>query len=394
MHGIAFAAAATVYVALVVPYSRLRSFVRRRRRRLPAVLWGPVPLITIRYWALAGRTYGYRSDSLVYRTYSINDRADFDYVLDDFVSRRVLGRLVPYLAWIWASLRYDVFCFFFDGGLLWETPFWRLELPLLKLAGKKIVVSAYGGDARLPSRARAQDRWNAYTDVPVGSEDRNEEAVRRRVAAFGRWADVVLGTNDLVEDLPRLDGVLRFALDLEKWRPVGLPPEDGIVTVVHASNHRHYKGTRFVIDAVERLRAEDLPVELRLVEGVPNDVAREIYAKADVVATDFLIGGCGVFAVEAMALGKPVLSYLRERIARFHPEWNECPIVNASPATLVDELRRLVVDELVRTKLAEQGPAYVRKYHSFESVGAQLDEIYRRLDSRRLRPTDRETASS
>ena len=62
---------------------------------------------------------------------------------------RAVPRLPP------GGLRYDIFCFYFDGGLLGETPFWRVELPLLRLAGKKIVVWPYGGDARLASRTRA-----------------------------------------------------------------------------------------------------------------------------------------------------------------------------------------------------------------------------------------------
>ena len=44
------------------------------------------------------------------------------------------------------------------------------HVPLLRLAGKKIVVYPYGSDARLASSTRALGRWNAYTDVPVGNE--------------------------------------------------------------------------------------------------------------------------------------------------------------------------------------------------------------------------------
>ena len=371
-------AAFAVYLLVVVPASRVRARRRRRRGELPAILWGPVPIINISYSARADRLFGYRSDTLVYDVYSINARREFDYVLDRLRSLPIVRRAVPYGAFLWAGLRYDVFGFFFDGGLLASTPAWALELPLLKLAGKKIVVYPYGGDARLASVTRAHGRWNAFTDVPVGAEDRDEDEVRRRLEAFGRHADAMLGCNDLVDELPRCDGVLRYPFDARGWDPV---PEvdDGVVTVVHASNHRHYKGTRFVIDAVARLEEEGLPVELVLVEGMPREAARAAYTGADVIASDFLIGGYALFAIEGMALGKPVLCYLPERLRRFHPEWEEAPIVNASPETLTDELRRLVLDPELRRSLGERGPAYVQKHHSLESVGRDMDALYRRL---------------
>jgi glycosyltransferase involved in cell wall biosynthesis len=371
-----------VYVAIVVPFSRVRGVVRRHASRPPAILWGPVPIPNIRYSALADREYGYRSETLVYRVYHISAREDFDHVLDRFAGIPGLRSLVPYAAFLWASLRFDIFGFFFDGGHLQATPLWRLELSLLRLAGKRIVVYPYGGDARLASVTRAADRWNAYTDVRPGEEDRDESEILRRLRAFGRRANVILGCNDLIEDLPRCDGVLRYPFDLRGWEPVE-EIDDGVVTVVHAANHRHYKGTRFVIDAVDRLRAEGLPVELRLVEGATNAEAKKIYEGADVVASDFLIGGYALFAIEAMALGKPVLCYLPQRLARHHPEWAEAPIVNADPDTLADELRRLVVDRERRRELGHRGPAYVRRYHSLESVGRDMDSVYRSLWSMR-----------
>lgn len=369
---------ATIYVVAVVPASRARIARRRRAGRLPAILWGPTPVVNIQHAVRADRLYGYRSDSLVYRVYDIDARSDFDYVLERWASVPVLGRVVPYAAFVWAGFRYDIVGCFFDGGLLAETPFWRLELPLLRLAGKKIVVYPYGGDARLASVTRARDPWNAYTDVPVGAEDRDEDDVRRHLAAFGRWANVVLGNNELIEDLPRCDGILPYPFDADAWQPVEAPEGDP-VRIVHAANHRHYKGTRFLVEAVERLQEEGLGVELEVVERRSRAVARRAYEVAHVAAADFLLGGYAYFAIEAMALGKPVLSYLRPGTARHHPEWADCPIVNASPDTLVDELRRLVVDPELRRSLGARGPGYVRRVHSLEAVGAQLDAIYRRL---------------
>jgi glycosyltransferase involved in cell wall biosynthesis len=367
-----------VYAIAVAPYARASSAVRRRRGGRPGILWGPLPILNIRYSALADRLYGYRSDTLVYDVYRINRREDFDHVLDRPFRLPVVGAGIPYLAFLWAGLRYDVFGFFFDGGLLGPTPWWRLELPLLKLAGKRVVVYPYGGDARLASETRTHGRWHAYTDIPPGAEDRDEAGVRRRLGAFGRWADVMLGCGDLVETLPRHDGVLPYPIDLSGWQPTEAR-DDGVVRVVHSPNHRQYKGTRFLVEAVELLRAEGLPLELVLIEGMPNDEAHRAYEQADIVADQFLIGAYALFSIEGMALGKPVLCYLKERYAAYHPEWAECPIVNTNPDTLVENLRRLAQDPDLRRELGRRGPTYVAAHHGLDRVGAQMDAIYRSL---------------
>lgn len=360
--------------AVLAPLARLR----RRRRAKPSILWGTTPIANLRNSVRADRLRGYESASLVFRVYRPSDRAAFDHVYEPFAHVPGLRQLAPYAAFLWAGLRFDVFCFYFDGGLLAETPFWRAELPLLRLAGKRIVVWPYGGDARLPSLVRARGGWNAYTDVSPGAEDRDEAQVRARLAAFGRWAHVVLGCADILEELPRLDGVLPYPFDERAWQPVEAP-DDGVVRVVHAPNHPHYKGTRYLQDAVRALRDDGLSVELVLVEGKPNEDARREYERADVVADQFLLGAYALFAIEGMALGKPVLCYLNPRFARYHPEWAEAPIVNADPDTLADELRRLVTDAALRRELGARGPGYVQRVHSLEAVGERLDELYRAI---------------
>lgn len=372
LHAAAAVPTLLAFVLVVVPLARAR------RRERPRILWGTTPIANLRNSVKADRLYGYESESLVYRVYHLSDREAFDHVWEPLAAIPGLRQLAPYPAFLWACLRFDVFCFYFDGGLLADTPFWRIELPLLRLAGRKIVVWPYGGDARLPSATRARGGWHAYSDVPVGGEDRDEAATRARLDAFGRWANAVLGCADLVEDLPRLDAVLPYPFDTAGWEPVAAP-DDGVVRVVHAPNHPHYKGTRYLVAAVERLREDGLPVELVLVQGVSNADARREYERADVIADQFLIGAYALFAIEGMALGKPVVCYLDPRFARHHPEWAEAPIVSASPDVLEEELRRLVVDADLRHELGRRGPEYVRRVHSPEAVGAQLDGLYRRL---------------
>ena len=54
-----------------------------------------------------------------------------------------------------------------------------------------------------------------------------------------------------------------------------------------------------------------LRFELELVEAKPFWEALQIYGSGDIIVDQLLAGWYGGFAVEAMALGKPVIAYLR-----------------------------------------------------------------------------------
>ena len=160
------AAAIAVTLVLFVPFGlvgRVRTARRRRRGERPVIVRGPVPIVSIHYAARADRLRGYRSETIVYGTYRISARGLFDHDLSRWRRIPLFGQLVPYAAFLWALTRYDLFVFFFDGGLLGETPAWRLEPRLLHLAGKRIVVvpvrrrrAAGVADARDPRLARVQ----------------------------------------------------------------------------------------------------------------------------------------------------------------------------------------------------------------------------------------------
>ena len=61
---------------------------------------------------------------------------------------------------------------------------------------------------------------------------------------------------------------------------------------------------------------EGLAVDLEIVEGLHHEEARERYRDADIVVDQLNAGWYGVFAIEAMALGKPVVTFLHDEAVR------------------------------------------------------------------------------
>jgi hypothetical protein len=271
----------------------------------------------------------------------------------------------------WALRHADVFLFYFDGGYLRGTPLDWQEFRLLRLAGKRLVFSPYGGDIAVVGHLGALEE-PLLADYPQLAD--YKELVERRVLHSLRWADV--STLTLQPGFqPWFNAVWanQLAIDTGLW-DANAPESDrdgrnGPVTVVHAPNHREVKGTAHLERAIRSLQEEGLQVELRVLEGVPNDQVRRVVLDSDIVADQFLLGW-GLFAVEGMAAGKPVLSNLDaiSEVFQGTEDLTECPIVNTNPERLTDDLRRLVTSPELRAELRRADLSYVRRYHSYEAV--------------------------
>ena len=156
-----------------------------------------------------------------------------------------------------------------------------------------------------------------------------------------------------------------------------MPPSDSPrPLVVHAPSNREKKGTRFVIEACEQLG-----VDLDIVEGVPHEEARARYARADIVVDQLDAGWHGVFALESMALGKPVVTHLKPDVVERSAEGFgvRLPIVPATKETLADALRPLVEQPALRRELGAAGRAYVEQVHDIDRIADRLLDLYRSL---------------
>jgi glycosyltransferase involved in cell wall biosynthesis len=131
-----------------------------------------------------------------------------------------------------------------------------------------------------------------------------------------------------------------------------------------------------VIDA-----CDELDVELDIVEGVPHEEARARYARADIAVDQLRAGWHGVFALESMALGKPVVTHLKPDVVDRSAEGFgiRVPIVPATAETLVDSLRPLVAQPALRREIGAAGRAYVEQVHDIDRVADRLLDVYRSL---------------
>jgi glycosyltransferase involved in cell wall biosynthesis len=251
------------------------------------------------------------------------------------VQLRALATLLP---------KTDIFHFYFGLTLVPKS----IQFPILNAFGKKSVFHFLGSDIR----GKTPDEL-----------------------AYGRRANAqIVGSYDAIRWVPEAE-VVPVGLDLSRYDPTTVSA-NGKVRIVHAPTKRTVKGTEAVIAACEQL-----PVELDLIENVRHNEAIERYRQADIVVDQLKVGWYGVFAIEGMALAKPVVTFLHdEAVERTERAFGvDVPIVSATEETLLDRLRPLVESAEERRRLGEAGRDYVEHVHDAEKVADRLIEIYEGL---------------
>jgi glycosyltransferase involved in cell wall biosynthesis len=268
------------------------------------------------------------------------------------------------------------------------------DLPALRAAGKVLAMTYQGNDARQRDVSLERFELAAAQEVDDRYYPPGSDALKRAaIETVDRRVDLIYALNpDLLLVLPPRAQFQPYA----NVDPRGLqatPPNDPALppVVAHAPTHRGGKGTRFLLAALDRLRHEGVKFELRLIEGVGNWEARELLARADLVVDQLLVGWYGGVGVEAMALGRPVVSYIRPEDLVHLPKGmrDELPLISASPQTIEATLRELLTER--RGELAILGTrsrAYVERWHDPRRIAERLRADYERCHMRRrIRPT-------
>jgi len=148
-------------------------------------------------------------------------------------------------------------------------------------------------------------------------------------------------------------------------------------TVVHAPTNREIKGTRFILGAVEQLKSEGHELDFVLLERRKASEVKAIALQADIIVDQVLGGAYGVFAIEAMAMGKPVLCYIREDLRAQYPRG--LPILSTTPNNVYHNLKLLLRDPRLRRDLGRRGRRYVGEVHDSLKIARQFIELYRSI---------------
>jgi glycosyltransferase involved in cell wall biosynthesis len=297
----------------------------------------------------AQRELGIKSDVLSF------DSNPFEYKADLLFSTQ-LPKYVDYFGHIGTCLKlseramiilsiqakYDVL--HFHGSTV--QPF-GIDIPFWRLLKKKVIIHHHGSELR----SKGEKKLYSY------------------------FADnILISTPDLFKWSPYAVWIPN-PISLERLPFVGVEKKDSSepLNIVHAPSNRIRKGTKFIVNTINQLKNEGYNINLKIIENVPNSKAILEYKNADIVVDQLLIGWYGVFALECMALGKPVCVHISDDLETY---LNYNPVVNVSTKNLSYRLRMLIEDESLRINYGKIGRKFVEHVHNPHTIASKLMDLY------------------
>lgn len=248
---------------------------------------------------------------------------------------------------------------------------------LNRALGRSIVVQFWGSEIRKPSFELRRNPFyvNAYQETDSGAD---------RTMAL--WSSITGGhviyadhssDGPLGEHFEHIH-VVPQAVDTDALVP-RYPSLDGRPPlVVHIPSQRAAKGTDAVREAVGALQDRGVPFRYQEVSGVSYQSAMELCAQADLVIDQLRLGSHGVFACEAMALGKPVVCQILDELLPTYPA--DLPLINANPHNIQTVLEAWLTDSPERRhQRGREARAYAVRRHDYRVVGRQLLDVYARI---------------
>ncbi|MBL8080136.1 MAG: hypothetical protein JNM55_19360 [Anaerolineales bacterium] len=366
------------------------------KRLEPRVFHGPYDVGGNAYYLSRGeRTHKVLSETIVYFKQWFGYPCDIDLQMkpgsDPLLSLRWWAMMAKVL------LTADVVHFNFGGSFLTDFTRKRVlaDLPLLKELGIATFVTFQGCDSRISTYALSEFNINACANCR--SKDLCGDAgynffKQEILAQVGRYFDGVFALNpDLMHNIEEARFLPYSNCDIDAWRP---PHHDwshpGPLRVLHAPTWRELKGTDYIIAAVEKLRAEGEDIQLDLVENIPHNQVRRLYESCDILVDQVLVGWYGGLAVELMALGKPVMAYIRADDLKFIPAdmAKDLPVISVTVDSLADELRRLIHDRHQLSRIGAASRLFVEQWHDPVKVAKTTVTAYKQaIISKPIRPS-------
>lgn len=258
---------------------------------------------------------------------------------------------------------FDIFHFHFGTSL---NPAMS-DLPFLKNIGKTILMHYWGSEVRRKSKAL---ELNPYAKVKE-----EEEKIVKKLIFVSQYINHCVTEFTLpvyVEEYHKHTHFLAQAIDLNKYPYSPKTPGDKII-IAHAPTDPEYKGTPVIKSVIESL-SDKYPIEFVLVQGKSHAEARKIYMKADLIIDQLYSEGYGLFTIESMALGKPVIVSVPDYFVNKYPP--DLPVIRANPDNLQDVLEKTLSEPEKLPQIGAMGRKYVEKYHDIEKIKFDLLELY------------------
>jgi len=280
--------------------------------------------------------------------------------------------------WNWIRLafwffRYNTFHFYFGSTLVPG----QWDLPLYRLFKKRLVFEYLGSDVM--DYATVVERYSlSKTHRFALSLGKGELDKKQRILTHRRYADVQLVCAPCYVEYVPGSKVLPLGVDLTRF---AFREKDfsGRLIIMHAPTDMEFKGTTYILAALESLKAEGYPIEINLVRDITHTELIAEYQRSHIFIDQISIGWYGTASIEAMATGCPTACFIDSRYLQYIDFANQIPIVNVTRDHVLETIRELISNREKLKDLSLASRAFAENIHDIKEVTKHLTQIYHEL---------------
>ncbi|HZG17704.1 MAG TPA: glycosyltransferase [Candidatus Bathyarchaeia archaeon] len=311
---------------------------------------------------------GAYAKTLSYYDFYLQYPVDYHWVLKGEPDSQIINEKLRNLTTC-LKTQYDVFHFHFGTSLTLD----QSDIPILKEAGKVIVMHHWGSEVR---RLSLLKQMNPYAVAKVINEANIHERLRRLSTHIQHC---IVADHELylyVKDYYEHVYFIPQMIDLTHYPSIHDPVKKAKPLIVHAPTSPQIKGTEHILKAVQSLQ-ERYDFDFKLVQRMSHEEAKLWYSQADLIIDQLCLGSHGLFAIESMALGKPVICWISDYMKEHYPP--DLPLIAANPDTIEETLAYLLQNQDLLPEIGKQGRMYVERYHDMKTNSLKMLDIYQKI---------------
>ncbi len=273
--------------------------------------------------------------------------------------------------------KYDIFHFYFGTTLLPK----QLDLPFYKLFNKKVVMHYLGNDVELYQWSIDNyDTTNMSHMMTDAAGVKHDKKVLKRMSFESKYVNHKIVCAPQYSPFVSNSEFIPLAIDLSIFKFNEPIPFEDCLRVQHSPTSRLKKGTKYLIEAINKLKSEGYDIQLDLCENISHDELKERYKNCHLSVTALLGGWYGTSGVEAMATGRPIVSFLRDSLFEYTDlEKDSTPIISANKDTIYETLKAILEKKYDLNDLSYKSYSFVQNMHDPKIVTGKILNIYKNL---------------
>lgn len=283
------------------------------------------------------------------------------------------------LRFIYWFFKYNTFHFYYGTTLF---PHQR-DLPFYRLFGKKVIMHYLGKDVK--TYKETIERYSINNMIySSGSEQEailNDINKKARLAYESKFTSLQFVCSPIYSEFVEKSIFLPLAIDLNDYKFSPKKGHNEVLKIMHAPTSRANKGTEFINQAIVRLKEEGYKIEYMLCENISHKELKLKYEECDIFI-DQVLGGYGTAAIEAMAIGRPTISYLRDIHFNDLTYPEGIPIIVGHKDNIYEVIKDLIEKKETLFEIGIESRKFVERNHDVNLLTHKLIAYYNKIHNK------------